>query len=103
MTKHTFVADHETRRGASAHEFKDIRHQKRLGVHLCVEGYRRPLCVLRHFVSVVEVVAEGGLLMFVHQVWVGAACSYGHCQQTVNYDIRVPMEERTSGQQYFVS
>lgn len=26
--------------------------------YLCVEGHRRPLCILSHFVSVVEVVAE---------------------------------------------
>lgn len=37
--------------------------------------------------SVVEVVAEGRLLMLVHQIRVGGVCFYGHCQQAVHYDI----------------
>ena len=48
--------------------------------HLCMEGHGCPLCILSHLVSVVEVVAEGRLLVFVHQVWVGAVCCYSHRQ-----------------------
>lgn len=55
-----------------------------------MEGYRRSLCVLRHFVSVVEVVAEGRLFVFVHQIRVGAVSSCGHCQQAVYNDVSVP-------------
>lgn len=59
---------------------------------LSVEGHRRSLRVLRHFVSVVEVVAEGRLFVFVHQIRVGAVCSDGHRQQAVHNDVSVPAE-----------
>lgn len=62
-----------------------------LWVYLRVESYRCSLCILRHFMSVVQVVGEGWLLMFVHQIWVGGVCSYSHCQQTVYYDICIPV------------
>lgn len=61
--------------------------------YLCVECHRRPLCILSHFMPVVEVVGEGWLLVFVHQVWVGAVCSYGHCQQAMHYNICIPVQE----------
>lgn len=48
-------------------------------VYLCVESHRCPLSILSHFMSVVEVVGEGRLLVFVHQIWVGGVCSYGYC------------------------
>lgn len=62
-------------------------------VYLCVESYRRPLCILRHFMSVVKVVGEGWLLVFVHQIWVGGVCSYSYCQQTMYYNICIPVQE----------
>lgn len=34
--------------------------------------------------------------MFVHQIWVGGVCSYSHCQQTVDYNICIPAQERMS-------
>lgn len=66
-----------------------------MGVHgyLCVEGHWCPLCILRHFVSVVEVVAEGWLFMLVHQIRVGAVCFYGHCQQAVHYYICISVSK----------
>lgn len=69
------------------------RHQTSVSiwVYLCVEGHGRPLCILRHFMSVVEVVRQGRLLMFVHQIWVGAVCSYGHSKQAMYYNICVPV------------
>lgn len=60
-------------------------------VYLCVEGHRCPLGILRHFMSVVEVVGQGWLLMFVHQIWVGAVCSYGHSQQAMYHNICIPV------------
>ena len=62
--------------------------------HLCMEGHGRPLCVLRHLVSVVEVVAEGRLLVFVRQVRVGAVCADGHGQQAMHHDVRVSASNR---------
>lgn len=47
--------------------------------------------------SVVEVIAECGLLMFVHQIWVGAVCSYSHSQQAVYYNICIPAQEWSGG------
>ena len=64
-----------------------------MGAHLRVEGHGRPLCILRHLVSVVEVVAEGRLLVFVCQVRVGAVCPDGHGQHAMHHDVRVSAEE----------
>lgn len=58
-----------------------------------MEGHRGSLSILGHFMSVVEVVGEGRLLVFVHQVWVAAICSYSHSQQTVNGDVCIPVRE----------
>lgn len=64
--------------------------------YLRVEGHRRSLCILGHFMSVVEIVGKGRLLVFIHQIWVGGVCSYSHCQQTVNDDICIPVKETES-------
>lgn len=39
--------------------------------------------------SVVEVVGQGRLLVFVHQLWVGGVGSDGDRQQAVHDDVRV--------------
>lgn len=55
-----------------------------------MEGHGGPLGILGHLVSVVEVAGQGRLLVFVHQVWVGAVCGYSHRQQAVDDDVCVP-------------
>lgn len=48
--------------------------------------------------SVVEVVAQSQLLVFVHEVGVGAVCVDGHSQQPVHYDVSVPSKtNKTTG------
>lgn len=59
-----------------------------------MEGHRGSLSILGHFMSVVEVVGKGRLLVFVHQIWVGAICSDSHSQQTVNNDICIPVRKK---------
>lgn len=46
--------------------------------------------------SVVEVVGEGRLFVFVHQIWVGAVCSDGHCQEAVYDYICVPVGDNVN-------
>lgn len=58
-----------------------------------MEGHRGSLSILGHLMSVVEVAGEGRLLVFVHQIWVGAICSDSHRQQTVHNDVCVPEGE----------
>lgn len=62
-------------------------------VYLSVEGHRSSLSILRHFVSVVQIVAKGRLFVLIHQIWIGYICSYGYCQQAVHYDICISVRD----------
>lgn len=55
--------------------------------------------ILRHLVSVVEVVAQSRLLLFVHEVGVGAVSVDGHSQEPVHYDVGVPTKTKPNNQQ----
>lgn len=64
-------------------------------LHLGMEGHGGSLGILRHLVPVVEVVAQSRLLVFVHEVGVGAVSVDGHSQEPVHYDIRVSTKKNT--------
>lgn len=67
--------------------FPDGLFREFVDVYLSVEGHRSSLSVLRHFVSVVQIVAKSRLLVLIHQIWVGDVRSDGNGQQAVHDDI----------------
>lgn len=66
-------------------------------VYLCVERHRCSLSILSHLVSVVEVVGQGRLLVFVHQIWVGGVGTDGYRQQAVHDDVCISVWRRADG------
>lgn len=66
-------------------------------VYLRMERHRCSLSILSHLVPVVEVVGQGRLLVFVHQIWVGGVSTDGDRQQAVHNDVCVSVWRRADG------
>jgi hypothetical protein len=54
-----------------------------------VEGDRGPSCVLRHSVSVIQIHAQIGCFLFIHEIRIGGVGPADDCQQSVDYNIGV--------------
>lgn len=70
-------------------------------IYLCVESNRCSLCILSHFMPVIEIFTQICQFMFISKLRIGTVCSYGHGQKTMHYNVSIPAKKTSDVSKHF--